>query len=257
MTEVASTKHFDAIHDAYDFFLAHTTEAEADAAAYLEYLRPLAASGRPARLLDFGGGDGGFLARLLTEAGFAPDRLHLALVDPDPGYREAAASRLAPFTAFPVAVHPDLAEDDPGGYDLILSNHALYYVPDLADALARLRRRLVPDGRLLTTMGDRQNGFFTLVTRMYATIDFVPPHQGAEELEAVLAAAGQTWQKTRVDDELRFPDTPENRVLLLRFMLGDYFTRMDRGVILPMLDPLADGNEVVLRTFHFLFAIRG
>jgi trans-aconitate 2-methyltransferase len=255
MNQVESTKHFDAIHDAYAFFLDHTTEAAQDRQAYLARLLPLARSGRPARLLDFGGGDGGFLADLLTGAGFAPDRLELAVVEPDAGYRGQAVERLAPFSSVPVAAWPELPDQEGRGFDLILSNHVLYYVPDLSGTVARIRRLLAADGLLLTTMGDRDNGFSRLVNRMYATIGLDFPHQEAEELEAVLAASGQAFRKTRVDDELRFPDTRENRVTILRFMLGDYFTRLDLDTIVAMLDAWAENGDIVLRTFHFLFAI--
>jgi SAM-dependent methyltransferase len=256
MGQVESSKHFAAIHDAYAFFLEHTTEAREDAAAYLAQVLPLVRSGRPVRLLDFGGGDGEFLAGLLARAGFEPGLLGLTVVEPDAGYRRLAADRLAPFTAAPVVAWSRLPDDGAPDFDLILSNHVFYYVPDLGGTLARLRRLLAEDGRVLTTMGDRNNGFYKLVSRIYAALPLDYPHQGAEELEAVLAASGQAYGKTRIEDELRFPDTRENRITILRFMLGDYFVRPDTDTIVAMLDAWAEPGEIVLRTFHFLFAIR-
>lgn len=256
MNQVASTKHFDAIHDAYAFFLDHSTETEQDEAAYWQQLRPLAAAGRPVRLLDFGGGDGANLGRLLKRVAFAPDRLHLDVVEPDAAYRRQAVARLQAFTRTPVAAWPTLPAPNDSSFDCILSNHVLYYVPNLAETVDRLRQLLAPQGRFLTTMGDRENGFSKLVRRLYAGIGLAYPHQEAEELEAVLAASGQAYRKIRVDDVLRFPDTPDNRLVLLRFMLGDFFARLDRAVCLAALDAWAEAGDIVLRTFHFLFVIR-
>jgi hypothetical protein len=78
-----SNKHFGSIRDDYAFFLQHSTEAEADLRAYAPHLHGLAMGDESYRMLDFGGGDGGFTAKFLVQSRWLPERLWLAIVEPD------------------------------------------------------------------------------------------------------------------------------------------------------------------------------
>jgi len=84
----------------------------------------------PSRLLEVGCGDGR-LARALDEL----------------GYRVTAIDPSAPQGAIFQAVSlEELAE--PARFDVVASR-ALHHIPDLAGALAKLHRLLVPEGRLI------------------------------------------------------------------------------------------------------------
>jgi len=251
-----TTKNFESLHDAYAFFQTHSTEAEQDRLGYLARLTPLAASGRPVRLLDFGSGDGGFLTALLCRAGFDPKKLTISLVEPDAGYRGQAVARVQPFTAAPIRAWAELPSEAEGPFDLVLANHVLYYVIDLADTVARIRRVLADDGMFLTTMGDHGNAFAQWSDKVYAALGITPPHNLSPDLEAALAASGQAYDKTTITYDLDFPDSPANRILLLRFMLGQNFDRMPEEWLMALLDPHAADGRVTVRTFHYQFAIR-
>jgi SAM-dependent methyltransferase len=85
----------------------------------------------PARVLEVGCGSGR-LARALD----------------DLGYRVVAIDPAAP--EGPIFQAVSLEEfADPGGFDAVVASRSLHHIPDLADALWKLHRLLVPDGRLI------------------------------------------------------------------------------------------------------------
>jgi SAM-dependent methyltransferase len=85
----------------------------------------------PSRVLEVGCGDG---------------RLALALDDLD--YRVVAIDPAAPEEALFQAV--SLEEfTDTGRFDAVVASRALHHIPDLAGALSKLHRLLVPEGRLI------------------------------------------------------------------------------------------------------------
>jgi SAM-dependent methyltransferase len=85
----------------------------------------------PSRVLEVGCGDGR-LARALD----------------DLGYRVVAIDPAAPEGAI---FHAVSLEDfaDPARFDAVVASRALHHIPDLAWALSKLHRLLVPDGRLI------------------------------------------------------------------------------------------------------------
>ena len=104
----------------------------------------------PARVADLGCGTG-TLALLLTEEGydvtgldFSPEMIQRARAKvPDVEFVEADASA------------PPL---EPAAYDVVLSRHVLWAMPDPAAALARWRDLLTPDGRLVLVEGSWSTG---------------------------------------------------------------------------------------------------
>lgn len=93
MDDVATSKNFASLHDDYAFFQSHSTEAVRDLVSHTAYLLPLVNGGQPINLLDFGCGDGFFLAQLLDRLGFDSSRLCLSLIEPDADYRQQALKR--------------------------------------------------------------------------------------------------------------------------------------------------------------------
>jgi SAM-dependent methyltransferase len=82
----------------------------------------------------------------VLEVGCGSGRLARAL--DDLGYRVVAIDPAAPEGAIFQAV--SLEEfADPGGFDAVVASRSLHHIPDLADALSKLHRLLVPDGRLI------------------------------------------------------------------------------------------------------------
>ena len=153
----SSSKLFGPIRDAYTFFQQHATETEEDIRAYLPHIQGASMGDSPLRMLDFGCGDGGFTAALLGRARVPPERLQLAIVEPEDVYRHQAVERLQPFTTQPVCAWPALPAHLHACFDLVMANHVLYYVPDLHGTLVALLSALATPGLLLAAMAGLVN----------------------------------------------------------------------------------------------------
>lgn len=253
---VDSRKEFASIHDDYAFFQEHSTEAEQDLRSHLNYLSPLVKSGKTISLLDFGCGDGLFSGWLLSRAGFEPQRLILSLVEPDAAYLRQAISRTRTFSSAFVSAWPSLTPELQNFFDLVLANHVLYYVSDLEETLEQILKALRGGGLFLISMGGSENVLNQIVDRSFAALKEPVPYYLSENLEMTLAGLGQEFQKHRIDYEVVFPDLEENRLKMLRFLLGEHFARMDQGEILPLFDPYAVAGRILIQTGHYQFIIR-
>ena len=120
-----------------------------------------------ARVLELGCGPATFW---LKNAERVPPGWRVTLSDLSPGMvqaaREAVATLPAHF-AFQVADAQDLPFAE-NSFDLVMANHMLYHVPDVAKALAEVRRVLKPGGRFYATT----NG----VTHLQELEDFIQAH---------------------------------------------------------------------------------
>ncbi len=250
-----TTKDFGLIRDDYAFFKAHSTEAAGDLDGYARHFGALPQTGA-LRLLDFGCGPGGFTAKFLARLAAAPERLRLSLVEPADSYRAAAVRMLAPFTRHPIAVWPALPEDRLGCFDLVVCNHALYYVPDLDRALGQVLRALAKPGLFLTAIAGLDNPLIQVWVRSFALLGKPVPYHTAEDVEACLRRLGAPFEKRRVRYDLAFDDTEENRLKILRFLLSEHLAETPRQVALDQLAPHAAGGRISIATGNEQFVVR-
>jgi SAM-dependent methyltransferase len=107
----------------------------------------------PARVADLGCGTG-TLSLLLAEDGYAVDGVDFS---PEMVRRAAAKAGSFPGTSFVIGDADDPPLDD-GSYDVVLSRHVLWALPDPAAAVARWARLLTAGGRLVLVEGSWSTG---------------------------------------------------------------------------------------------------
>lgn len=251
-----TTKAFGPIAEDYAFFQAHSTEATADVAGYLATLAQYPFPAGPIRMLDFGCGDGGFSARFHAAARFDPHRLHLTLLEPDSVYRNQAVERLSPFTAHPIQAYATLPEDLSESFELILSNHALYYVPDLTDTVTRLLRLLATPGLFLTAMAGTENRLIQFWTLGYGLLNRPIPYFTGADLLKLLNQMSQPYQQHFQNYELRFPDSTGNHLRILRFLMGQDFAEQLQPALLAEFDRFVQAGQVTMPIQHMHVLVR-
>jgi SAM-dependent methyltransferase len=247
---------FDPIRADYAFFEEHSTEAQADVRAYLPHLRRLAASAESVRMLDFGGGDGGFSMQFLSAIGIAAERLQLALVEPVDLYRRQAVERLRRFSTQPLRAWPAMPPGLRGCFDLVLANHCLYYVPDLEAAVSALLRSLSPRGLFLCALAGQENLLVQFWNHCFGLLGKAVPYHTAEDFESALAKNGVARDSETVTYDLAFPDTEENRLHIMRFLLGRHFPEVPRAEMLAAFDPHRVAGTIAMRISHRHFIVR-
>lgn len=251
-----AARDFDLIAEDYAFFEAHATEAEAHGRVYVEAFGRRVAPEGPVRMLDFGCGTGTFTERVLRGVGWSPERLHLMLVDPAEAARRQAVVRLQGFSDHATVDAPRLPGGLDASFEVILSNHALYYVPDLAGTLARLVAALARPGCLATAIASRENVLIRLWTIGFGSIGRPVPFNTSEDVEAALSTLEVAYQKQRVDYELAFPDTHDGRMHILRFLLADQLPDMPLDPLMAELDRYRHDDRIAIRTHSDLYTLR-
>jgi SAM-dependent methyltransferase len=252
---VTSSKNFGPIREDYRFFEEHATEAAEDVRAYLPYVHALATESGPIHMLDFGSGSGRFSYQLLALARFPQERLWLSLIEPEEEDRQRAIAHLQAFTAHPVQAWPALLPDVEAHFELVLANHVFYYVPNLDEVLAGILRALTPSGLLLTAMAGQSNVLIQFWNSCFALIGKPVPFHTVEDLEGTLANQAVGYRKQAIQYELVFPDAEENRVKILRFLLGSYFAEVPRPAMLDLFTPYAHDGRIVIATGHEQFVM--
>jgi SAM-dependent methyltransferase len=253
----AAAKDFGAIESDYDFFMASSTEAERDLDAYRRHVDNLTAADGPIRMLDFGCGAGDFSVDFLTRAGWRSDRLNLSLVEPVEPQRRRAAERLERFTDHPIEQWSLMPEAPIGPFDVVLANHVFYYVPDLDETLRRIVESLAPAGVLLTAMAGRTNvltGFWDIA---FETVGLGIPYHRSEDLEASFDRAAIDFRRDDVTYRLRFPDSTDNRMKILRFLLADHLSDVPEVPLLEHFNRWRCGDEIVIDITHHHYVVRG
>ena len=250
-------KDFGPIADDYAFFENHATEAEQDARAYLEQLKQIVpADGTALRMLDFGCGTGSFTARFLKLAGWPPDRLRITLVEPVESARRQAVARLAGFAATPAVESATLPALSVAGFDIVLANHVFYYVPELPSQLATLIDALSASGKFVTAIAARTNALIEFWITGFRLLGREIPYHTSEDVEAALQELGADYQKRQVAYELTFPDTEENRMRIVRFLLADHLEQMPHRPLLDLFDQHSQSGRIHIRTASDHFTIR-
>jgi SAM-dependent methyltransferase len=246
-------KSFDHIHEDYLFFGRHSTEGNELAKTMLPILCERA-KGERLRWLDFGCGSGEFFRGLLAALDRPAATTDLALVDVDRGYLEEAREKVAGFTAGEVAAATS-PEELEGAFDLITSKHALYYVKDLRSTLRALGGLLKPGGLALFILGGKENHLSGLWESAYAARNLPVPYYRAEDLACEIEAAGFPFETRRVTSTLRFPDSQENRLKILRFLFAGNSAGLTPESLLPLLDPMKQDGDIVIGSICSLFLV--
>jgi SAM-dependent methyltransferase len=249
-------KNFGPIADDYAFFETHATEAENDSRAYVERLAGIVPATGPIRLLDFGCGSGTFTTRLLQQASWPRGRLQLTLVEPVESARRQAVARLSGYTEHPVIGSATLPSGMIPSFDIVLANHVLYYVPELRSQLARLIDVLSPAGVFVTAIAPRTNALVGFWISAFRLLGKEIPYNTSEDAEVGLQKLGAVYQKQQVAYELAFPDTEENRMRILRFLLAEHLEQMPHRPLLDLFDRYALSGWINIRTASDHFTIR-
>lgn len=252
-----AAKDFDTIADDYAFFERHATEAQEDARAYLSQVAGRDAAHGPIRMLDFGCGSGAFTMRFLDLVRWPPERLRLSLVDPAESVRRQAVARLAPFTVAPIADLNVLPANLDGRFEVVLSNHVLYYVTDLQVTLARLIHAVAPSGVLLAAAAARSNALIEFWIAGFKLLGRDVPYNTSEDVERVLQAMGANYRKHPVPFDLSFPDTEENRMRIIRFLLADHLAAMPLPPLMEIFDRYSRAGRIEMHTHSDHFTLYG
>jgi len=251
-----SSKHFGSIRDDYAFILQHSTEAEADLRAYAPHLHGLAMGDESYRMLDFGCGDGSFTAKFLVQSRWLPERLWLAIVEPDATYRQQAVDRLQAFTPHPVQAWPEPPLHLNACFELILANHVLYYVRDLKGTLSAILHALATPGLFLAAMAGRANALAQFSRRCFDMLGKPFPFKTSEDVEIALAGLGEDYGAEEVHYELVFLDAEEHRLSMGRFLMGRDFDAVLRRVILAGFDPYSNAGKIAMQVVRKHFIVR-
>lgn len=183
------------------------------------------------------------------------EHLHISLVEPDAGYRREAQVRLQPFTTHPIGAWPALPAESSSRYDVALANHVLYYVPGLPDVVEQIVQSLKPTGCFLTAMTGSDNALIQLWEAGGVILGKSLPYHTAEELEQALAWLEYPYQKERIKYTVRFADSEQSRLHMLRFLFADHFEEGQRGQLLGLLEPYKEAGEIIIRTHHDQYQI--
>jgi trans-aconitate 2-methyltransferase len=222
-------KDFTDIRGDYAFFEEHSTEARANLLALVPQVAQVVAQSGHVRLMDFGCGSGRFTEMLLKELEVDSARLELTLVEPVVPYLASARAQLASFSSLPIrAASTVSALSSRQAQDAIVSNHVLYYVPSIDDAVASLLDRVAPDGRLLVTFGTDDNGLILGWEHCFEAHGQKVPYFKMGALKAALAKAGARFESIPIASMLSFDDSYENRMRIVRFMTGTHFAEMPK-----------------------------
>lgn len=199
----------------------------------------------PRAVLSIGPGDGSVDAPLA--AALTPGRGPLRWVAAEPDRTVGARCRTRVAAALgrdaDVVLHVgtfDSLADTVGGeaFDLVLAVHSLYYVPDLARAVAAARDRLAPGGSLVLALAPLEE--LCLIT---AAVDPDSHRWWSGDLVDELTDAGLQSTTVRLAGRLDVTDcadpTSATGAAVLDFLVGADCSRLDVACRAALLDALA------------------
>ena len=250
-----AARDFSLIESDHVFFMDSATEAQADRESHLLELHQFFEEPRHLHWLDLGCSQGEFTSSLFCDWNWPPSHLSISLLEPVTDHRKVAVKTLSRFSGTPPREVLDLTQEVDASFDVILANHSCYYVEDAELTFKELKRVLRPDGLGIIAIAGQDNFLIQLWQQAFESLKKSLPYWIAEDFRSELEKSGLCFSEKSVPYEIRFADTIENRDRLLRFLLGEYWPKLDRHPLRLAFSPFSDGNNVCIQTQcqHFVF----
>jgi hypothetical protein len=83
------------------------------------------------------------------------------------------------------------------------------------------------------------------------------PYHMSEELEDVFAERGIVFEREVVTYDMVFPDTTENRMKILRFVLADHLAEVPVAPLLEEFDAWSRDGKIVAEIGHQHYTVSG
>jgi len=221
----AKTNQFQAVEDDFAFFLEHTDEIAREIPLYRESLLALLPPAG-ARMMEYGPGTGSMLKNILSGPGLENllPRLEAVLAEPSPAFREQCRLNLSGLGLKRLEIFPFVADyletpDAEHSLDLILTNHVFYYVDVFPAEFALLLKALKPGGHIVGALGDPGHPLLKVYEANWDKWGVVKHRRHPSEILQAFRASGLNIETRLVSSALEFPDTPENRLKMHRFLL--------------------------------------
>lgn len=253
-----SRKGFNDIADAYVFFQQHSSEEVAIRSALARYLVGIQSRfSEGINILDFGSGDGKMLAGLIEATELKYVNLKITVVDPVASYLRDASTHLDRFTRDGVTTLKELSRaKNQEPYNLIICNHVLYYVTDLEMTVRNILANVDSVSEIYVIMADdSENSLLQFWINAFRRLNIPLPYNMSKDFEGVLGKKEISYQKKQMTSQLTFPDTEENRIRILRFLLGDY-SRGNESKLLSFFDQHTDGETITMPLIDNLYVIK-
>ena len=93
-------------------------------------------------------------------------------------------------------------------------------------------------------------------TRGFGFLGREIPYNISEDVEGSLEQLGAAYRKTQVPYELIFPDTDENRMRIIRFLLAEHLAEIPHRPLLDLFDQYADSGRIHIRTSCDHYTVR-
>lgn len=242
--ESKTGKFWSTIIDEYDFFSAHSSEADVLSAVYASTIDHYPHA-NPA-LLDFGSGNSSFTTSVIRLLKTKPGRI--SLFEPTGEYHEEALKNMAGVIQDEVRTYTRFEEMDNNvdvDFDIILANHSLYYVDDPIQSMLALLARLREQGMIIATLADPVlNPLLVLWYEAFSSLGRPVPFYVPEEIFQAIGYLGLMVKINRVESKLFFPDTPINRKKIFKFVLGQYACLFEDRYIDDFFDPFSHEDNV-------------
>jgi len=171
------------------------------------------------------------------------------------GYRQQAIAQLQPFTAHPVQAWPALLPDVEAHFELVLANHVFTMSQSRCSA-GRHSARFNPLWPFPHGYGRTEQHTDSILELLFC------PQLGSLSLSTQPKTLRLPWPNRervtankRYSTSLVFPDAEENRLKILRFLLGSYFDEVPRQAMVDLFNPYAHAGRIVIQTVHEQFVI--
>ena len=244
------SKDFSKLHDQYSFFQTNSTEATEDIVAHMPYFQRIASKNLFTRVLDFGCGDGRFIADLLSKINLHRERFFIYLLDPDAKYLERAKKNISNYTNNRILQFHGEEMLYENFYEIILANHSLYYVKSIEATMLELCSILAEDGTLLASMAGKKNALEKYTIDIYKKMNWEYPFWVSDDLLSVLRKHKLNFELKSVIYKLSFHDTVNNRLSLAKFLIGDRYSEISEAFLLDPFDEFSVNGRVSMELSH-------
>lgn len=264
--DVSRKKEFSEILTDYDFFKNNCNEDQNMLNIFTQELLKLnqlntskANNSYNPKVLDFGCGNGTFLKRLISSKLFQNVfSTEIYLVEPDPIYRIEAMKALAHYTYTPLRIlNNNLANNNIHyKFDLIISNHVLYYVTDLDATMDSFFKSLAPNGKIIISLAEKNHGLCNLLQSFCDLKGATYPYYIASDLISYLKRNSINYEIFPVLSELRFKNTSENINKIIRFVLSDKYAQLKSDLAINrFIAKYAIEDELVIPLYDIVVSI--